>query len=153
MASKNAATDEPTRRRDKQGWKDAKVHAVVLNSGVEVDITIPNLPLMIKTGQIPNDLVELALGVMQGTVKVTAEMTAEQADFFAMLVSKIVVDPPVEPEDYADLPYEDVEMLVEIGTRQRDLDALGRHIGGLHTSAEFRRFRSLDGFDTPLEGV
>lgn len=133
-------------------WKKAKVHDVTLPSGTTVSITIPNLPQMVKTGQIPNDLLDAALGAMQ-TQEVTPELVKEQADFYNKLVVWMVKDPELTEADVDEIPYEDVELLVELGTRQRDLDALGRHIGGLHKSAEWRRFRGVLYGDEDLAGV
>lgn len=137
MTTEATATKRPKSAAD---WKKAGRHDVVLPSGVEVTITIPNLPEMIKTGKIPNDLLDAALNALQKE-KITPELMKEQADFFQLLVMTMVKDPVISEEDYAELPYEDIELLIELGTRQRDLDALGRHIAGLHRSAEWRNFR------------
>lgn len=141
-----------TKKRDLGAWKKAKRHDITLPSGIEVGIEIPNLPQMVKTGQIPNDLLDAALGAIQRQ-EVTPDLIKEQADFYHKLVVIMVKDPDITEEDVVDLPYEDVELLVEIGTRQRDLDALGRHIAGLHKSAEWRRFRGIDYGDEALEGI
>lgn len=132
------------RVKDKTQWKKAGQHDVALYSGVEVTIRIPNLPDMVKTDKIPNDLIDAALGAIQKE-KVTADLIKEQADFFHLLVSTMLIDPEVAPEEVSEfVPFEDIELLVELGTRQRDLDALGRQIAGLHKSAEWRRFRGWD---------
>ena len=128
------------------GWKKAKRHAVVLPSGFEVEIEVPNLPLMIKTGTIPNHLLDAALGAIERQ-QVTTELIKEQADFFELLVSTMVVEPKLTVEEVREIPFEDVELLVEIGTRQRDVDAVGNHIGGLHTSKEWRQFRGFEDRD------
>ncbi len=133
-------------------WKKAKVHEVTLPSGFEVSIVIPNLPEMVKAGSIPNDLIDAALGAMQKQ-EITPELIKEQAGFFNLLVLNMVKEPEITEADLIDLPYEDIELLVEIGTRQRDLDALGRHIAGLHKSAEWRKFRGIDYGDEGLESL
>jgi hypothetical protein len=138
------------RPKDASAWKQAGIHDVTLPSGMEVSIKIPNLPEMVKNGAIPNNLLDAALGAIQKE-RITKELIAEQADFFHMLVETMVKEPAVTAADVPELPYEDIELLVEIGTRQRDLDALGRHISGLHRSAEWRRFRGLDFGDSALE--
>lgn len=132
-------------KRSKTDWKKAKRHSVTLPSGFEVEVEIPNLPQMVKTGQIPNNLLDAALGAIKQQT-ITKELIEEQADFFNLLVSTMVKDPAITVEELEndEVPYEDVELLVEIGTRQRDLDALGRHISGLHTSEEWRKFRGWD---------
>lgn len=136
------------------GWKGKRQHKITLPSGFEVEVVVPNLPQLVKTGQLPNDLVSQALGVVEAG-KLTAEAIAEQADFYAKLVVQTVKSPPLQEEDITGedpIPFEDVEMLVEIATRQRDLDALGHHIGGLHTSKEWREFRGLGSLDEDVEG-
>lgn len=127
-------------------WKKAKRHTITLPSGVQVDVEVPNLPLLVKTGQLPNDLVSEAITSIQGG-KLTPELISQQSDFYDKLVSITVKEPALTEEDVHDLPYEDIELIVEVATRQRDLDAVGRHIGGLHTSKEWRSFRGLPDLD------
>jgi hypothetical protein len=130
-------------------WNSSRIHEdVMLPSGFQVDITVPNLPQMIASGAIPNNLVDVAIGVAQGAGRTPGREVIEQSvEFAAKVVSTAVVNPVVTEQDVLDnkLPYEDVEMIVEIATRQRDLDAIGRHIGGLDKLQEFRSFRRLDG--------
>jgi hypothetical protein len=140
------ATQEAPRTATLAQWKKAKRHNVTLPSGVTVAIEIPDLPELLKTGQIPNDLIEAAIKSVQGE-KVTPELIEQQPEFYKQLVLKTVAEPKLTEADYDDIPYEDKEMIVELATRQRDLDALGHHIAGLHTSRDFRRFRGLDNFD------
>lgn len=133
-------------------WKANKRHEVTLPSGFKVQIEIPNLPLLVKTGQLPNELVAEALGSISAG-KLTPEVIVQQSDFFDKLVSITVKEPVVTEEDVHDIPFEDVEMVVEIATRQRDLDAIGHHVGGLHTSKDWRKFRGLNYLDEDVEGV
>lgn len=128
------------------GWKKAKRHTVALPSGYEVEVEIPNLPLMVKMGTIPNHLLDAALGAIERQ-QVTSELIKEQSDFFELLVSTMVKEPELSVEEVREIPFEDVELLVEIGTRQRDVDAVGNHIGGLHKSAEWRQFRGFEDRD------
>lgn len=139
------------KKTDLAAWKKAKRHNITLPSGVEVEVEIPNLPLLIKTGQFPNDLMEAAIGAIQRQ-EINKELIEQQADFYNKLVVLAVKSPEITEEDVAELPYEDVELIVEIATRNRDLDALGRHIAGLHRSAEWRTFRGLDYGDEAVEG-
>jgi hypothetical protein len=136
-------------------WKKNRRHTITLPSGFVVQIEIPNLPVLVKTGQLPNDLVTEALGTIQSG-KLTAEAIAEQAPFYAKLVVATVKDPVVTEDDVIGddpLPFEDIEMIAELATRQRDLDAVGNHIGGLHTSKQWRTFRGLEHLDTSVEGA
>lgn len=143
----------PERPKDASAWGARKTHSVVLPSGAEVTIQIPSLPMLARTGQIPNDLIENAVLAMQGEAEITAELLVEQADFYDKLIALTVVEPKITEEQVAGLPYEDVEMLAELATRQRDVDALGRHIAGLHKSKEFRTFRTVGYRDAAVEGV
>jgi len=135
-------------------WKKNKRHLVTLPSGTQVEIEIPNLPQMLKVGQIPNNLVDVAVQVASGQQrKVTKELLVEQADFYHKLAAMTIKEPAVSEEDIPELPYEDIEMVVEMATRNRDLDAVGHHLAGLEKSDEFRTFRGLGSGDENLEGV
>ncbi len=134
-------------------WIKAKRHEITLPSGTVVAIELPNLPALIKGGNIPNQLLDVALNVSNSPGNVTKEDIAQQADFFTFLVAKTVVDPEITEEEVADIPYEDQEMIVEVATRQRDLDALGHHLAGLERQSEFRKFRGLDSGDQDGVGI
>lgn len=133
------------------GWKKKAIHDITLPSGEEVTIRIPNLPHLIKTGQIPNELVNAAIGAIDATP--SREAIEQQADMYNKLVSITVLEPAVDESDVPELPFEDIEMIVEIATRQRDIDAVGHHIGGLEKSDEFRKFRSLGFSSEGVEGL
>jgi hypothetical protein len=147
-------TDAATKQDNKKattlaGWKKAKVHTVTLASGVEADIQIPNLPELVSSGEFPNHLVDVAISVAQRDTedKITSDEIKSQAEFYRELVSRAVVSPALSPEDVKDIPFEDVELIVSIATRQRDVDALGHHIAGLDKNADWRKFRGLDYLD------
>jgi hypothetical protein len=140
----------------KTSWKKAAVHeGITLPSGTVVSIRLPNLSLMLKTGNIPNTLVDAAVEmqnvISKGNAEITREMIEQQWDYYSFLVSKTVVEPELTAEEVAEIPAEDVEMLVEFATRQRDIDAVYRHIAGLDKLESFRRFRSLSSGITGLE--
>ena len=126
-----------------QQWKKAAVHNVTLNSGFECQIRVPNLPLLIKKGDIPNELVEVTVKAAQGVLAIDRELLEQQEDFARKIVPVTVVSPKVTEEDVADLPYEDIELLMELATRQRDVDAVGKHLAGLEKVASFRALREL----------
>lgn len=119
-------------------WKKAKRHTVTLPSGTVVDIELPHLAKLAKSGQMPNELVDAAMGQANSNEKVTRETIASQWDFYSYLVSITVVDPAITIEDVNDLPAEDVDHVVEFATRQRDLDAVGKHFAGLETQKSFQ---------------
>jgi hypothetical protein len=149
----------PGRARPKSAaeWGKRGVHTVVLPSNTEVDIRIPDIPKLIKEEKLPNHLIDVAIRVAQGTQQVSSEHIKEQPEFYANLVALTVVEPQVTAEDcLADpplVPYEDQELLVELATRQRDLDAEGNHIAGLDKSEKWRKFRGLDHGNQDVEDV
>lgn len=145
-----------TVKTTKASWKKAAVHeGVTLPSGTIVSIKLPNLSLMVKTGQIPNTLVDAAVEMQnvaaRGEEEISREMIEQQWDYTAYLVSRTVVEPAITEEEVAEIPAEDVEMLVEFALRQRDIDAVYRHIGGLDKLASFRKFRGVSGGAADLE--
>ena len=137
------------------GWKKAALHYPLCPSGVRVGIRIPDLPALIEAGDIPQHLLEAALGVASSgePTKPSIELIKQQREFTDTLVQLTVVQPVLKEDDLADLPYEDKEFIVAIATRQRDIDAEGEHIAGLSKSERFRRFRGLGEFDPTLEGA
>jgi hypothetical protein len=134
-----------------EDWAAAKRHYVVLPSGVTVGIEIPDLPELIAGGKLPNELIDIAVQVAQGNAAaVTRDAIEGQPEFYRHIVKLTVKEPKVSDTLYEKLPFEDKEMIVEIATRQRDLDALYQHIGGLHTSKRWATFRGLDDSDEAL---
>ena len=126
-----------------EAWKSRKTHDVTLPSGAEVKIQLPNLPQLAKTGRIPNPLIQVALNGIGNGRDTTEDDILKLNEWHAFLVSITVIEPKVTPEDVADLPVEDQEMLIEFATRIRDMDALYHHIGGLEKVDSFREARSL----------
>lgn len=132
-------------------------HEVVLPSGAVVLIRIPDLPALIEAGEFPQHLIDAAIGVAsKPDTKPTKEMIAHEREFKDELVKRTVIDPPITEEmldSKNGIPYEDKEMIVEIATRQRDLDAEFNHIGGLDKSEKWRKFRGLGHLYEDVEGV
>lgn len=128
------------------GWKKAATHTVLCPSGMRVGVKIPDLPALIEIGEVPQHLLEAAIGMAKSGDEqaLTVESVAQQREFTALLVLKTVVDPVITEADLKEIPFEDVEFLVSIATRARDIDAEGEHIGGLSSSARFRAFRGLE---------
>jgi hypothetical protein len=136
------------------GWKKAASHYVLCPSGVRVGIRIPDLPAMIESGEIPQHLLEAAIGFAASSDDTPSlELIKKQREFTDHLVLKTVVEPKLTEADVSDIPYEDKDFLVSIATRQRDLDAEGEHIAGLMKSEKFRRFRKLGEFGADVEGL
>ena len=134
-------------------WKKAASHYPLLPSGVRVGIRIPDLPALIETGQIPQHLLEVALGVAAGDTKPSVDLVKSQREFTDKVVQLTVVEPKLTDEDLAEIPFEDKDFIVAVATRQRDLDAEGEHLAGLTKSEKFRRFRRLGEFDEDVAGL
>lgn len=135
-------------------WVAAAQHYPLLPSGVRVGIRIPDLPALVEAGEIPNHLVEVALGVASGEdTKPSVDLIKKQREFTDLLVKLTVVEPELTDDQVKKVPFEDKDMLVAFATRQRDLDAEGEHLAGLTTSDKFRRFRRLGEFSEDLAGL
>jgi hypothetical protein len=138
--------NQVVQRRGKAAWKKAAVtgHDIVLPSATEVTIRIPNLIEMLRGGEVPNELVPFATKArdkMEDGRQITTEELRQSSDFVRWLVARTVIDPSIEPDEVPELPSEDVDMVLEFATRQRDLDALDQHIAGLHLVQDFSNFR------------
>lgn len=153
MSETAPSTTKPV---SKAGWKKAKVHeGITLPSGAVVSIALPNLAKMLKSGDIPNALLEQALALRQAK-KIDAEAIDKAWEFAVKIVPATVASPDISEEDVEDLPIEDVEMIVAFATRNADTDAVGHQLGGLETLASFRKHRgilSIDEVVGDLSGV
>ena len=131
-------------KKSLSAWTQAGVHSITCSTGFECDIRIPNLPELVSAGEFPNHLVDVAISVASGERKVTAEEVKSQAEFYRELLSRAIVEPAVTPDEVKQIPFEDIELIASIATRQRDVDALGKHIAGLDEIEDWRRFRGID---------
>jgi hypothetical protein len=126
-------------------WKKNKRHTITLPSQTVVEIELPNIQLLLKTGQVPNPLVQLVTRASTDpNFTLTPELLTQQWDFTSWVVARTVVNPTLKEEEVADLPVEDVEMITDFAMRNRDIDAVGHHLGGLETVNSFRRLRGFD---------
>lgn len=151
----DAATPKST--KTKTGWKKRALHEdMTLPSGQVVDVRLPNLPYLLKAGSIPNPLVDAAIQFSEER-EITSEMLEESFDFIVWAVPRTIVSPEVTEEDVesGELPAEDLDMIAAWIARSLDTDAVGKHLGGLDTNADWRRFRgriSIDEIAAELEG-
>lgn len=132
----------------KTSWKNVKVHKDIrLPSGALVDIQLPNLTDLAKSGTIPSELLTLVTEAVTGggLDDVDTSLLSKLDDLHRFIVARTVVSPEITEEDVNDLPPEDIATLVEFAFRQRDRDVVGHHLGGLETLAEWRRFRNIPG--------
>jgi len=140
-------------KKSKSAWVKSAVHEdVTLPSGFKVDIKLPNLPSLIKSGALPNELVDVATKAATDQ-EIPPDLFERLDEFNTFLVSKTVVKPEIAEEEVNSLPAEDIDMLVGFATRTRDTDAVGHHIAGLETIPSFRKFRGLDGSGPGLYGM
>lgn len=143
------------------GWKKASVHYPLLPSGSRVGLKVVDLSAMIESGQIPNHLLNAAVGIASAqqnedkvpTVEEITKSAKEEREFTDLMVLAAVVEPKLSEADVTEVPVEDKQFIVAVATRQRDLDAEGEHIAGLTSSEKFRRFRGLGEFEPTLEGA
>jgi hypothetical protein len=142
----------PKRVTTADGLKQRALHrGVVLPSGAIVDIRIPNLALLIKSGTLPNDLIQSALKT-QNVEEVTREMIEENWDYTAFILPRMLVSPEITEEDVGELDALDIELLTNIAARRTDVDAIGRQLGGLDTQSSFREFREIESLRASLGG-
>lgn len=135
-------------------WAQAATHYPLLPSGARVGIRIPDLPRLIEAGEVPQHLLDVAIGVATGErLEPSVELITKQAEFTDELVKRTVIEPKLDDEAVKRIPFEDKDFIVAIATRQRDLDAEGEHLAGLTKSEKFRRFRRLGEFTEDVEGL
>lgn len=143
------------------GWKKSATHYPLCPSGARIGVRIPDLSEMIESGQVPNHLLDAALGQAfkeqeEGKTPSPDEVKksfAQDREFNDLMILKTVVEPKLTEADVREIPTEDRDFIVAIATRARDVDAEGEHLGGLSSSAKFRKFRGLGDLDEALENL
>jgi hypothetical protein len=148
------AKEELPKATTAAGWKKAAKHYPLLPSGVRVGIKLPDLPAMIETGELPQDLIDAAIGYANGRAPEEPDTASVGKDrrFRDELVKATVVEPKLTDEDVKDIPIEDKDLLVAFALRREDMDAEGEHLAGLTKSEKFRTFRGIDGLDSLFAG-
>lgn len=143
-------------------WMKQAFHLVTLPSGAVVKIRIPDIAALIKTGEIPQALLGEAIAAAKGMGQdtepkaPTAEEMSREVEFKNLVIKATVVEPEITDallEPKTGMPAEDKDMLVEFAMRQTEFDAIGNQIAGLHTSAQYRKFRGLGGLYEDVEGL
>lgn len=143
----------PRRARTAADLKRRAVHDnVVLPSGAIVSIRLPNLPLLVKSGKLPNALVDAAIR-SRNVEEVTREMIEEEWDYTEFIIPLILVEPEVEAADVQEMDPSDIQLLLSFVARITDTDAIGRQLGGLDTQESFREFRAEQSLRAALGGV
>lgn len=144
-STETAAPSDATgaRATSAEDWKARRAHrGITLPSGAVVDIELPNVQKLIKSGVLPNALLEAAIQHTNAT-KITSDMVSETWDYTTWIIPRMVLHPEITEEDVGDLPAEDVEMLASFAARTADMDAVGHHLAGLETLRTFRDARGL----------
>jgi hypothetical protein len=150
-------TPDKKPRKTKKAWGERRVHEdVTLPSGMVVDIRLPNLNKLLKSGEIPNPLADAAIEFANAqSQQVTREVLENSFDFACWIVPRTVVAPEITQEDVENdlVPPEDLDMLAGFIARTLDMDAVGHHLGGLESNEAFRKFRGITDLDSVLQGV
>ena len=139
-------------------WEEAGVHTPLLPSGRRVKMRVLDLPMLIEAGDIPQHLIDAAIGTAQvddDDEKKTPskEYFTREVEFTDQVCILSVVAPKLTTETVRRIPAEDRAMLAAWATRARDWDMEGEHIAGLNRSEKFRRFRGIGEFTPAVEDV
>lgn len=152
MSTDPAQNEKPV---SKAAWKKNAFHSVMCPSGSRITIKIPDIAVLVQSGTLPQNLIDVALGRSTSTSEEisTQELVKQEVDFTNFITLSSVVEPAITEADLPEIPFEDRDFLVSIATRRRDLDVEGEHIAGLSKSEKFRRFRRLGEFSEDVEGL
>lgn len=137
----------------KTAWlkaNDAGPHLAVLASGTVVKFRIPDSSALLRSGHLPDALRDAAViftSHPEGTDELMRELVITAAirgpgqdtlarmiqagkDLTPYLISDMLVEPKISPEEIADglLPDLDVKMLLEFAERRRNVDAAGNEL-------------------------
>ena len=147
--TKQAPASRPSKKRSVEEWAALALHDVTLPSGMEAVIRFADIPALIKSGRLPDQLQGAAARRFFGSENGAAasdgdgedgakaaiddaqriEIAKATAELYEYLVLESVVEPELTAEHLPRLPAEDKEMLIEVSLRERDTDALGRTLG------------------------
>lgn len=151
----------PEKTKTLAGLKKRAVHEdVTLPSGAVVDIKLPNLPSMVESGAIPNDLIESALA-QQSAEKLTVDILKHTWDWTVFIIPRMLVTPKINTDrdaakiadDVREIDAADTQLLLDFAARRTDMDAVGHQLGGLETQRSFREHRGILSLDEALGGV
>jgi hypothetical protein len=135
-------------------WKKlGKPQEVTLHSGMRIKIKVPDVPEMLRAGEVPNELIA-AVNEARDDVSPSGfdmEKVKDATDYMRWLVSVTVVEidegdgnfvaANLEPDDVPSLPVHDRDMILEFALRQRDRDAVGHQLYGMEKVSAWARFR------------
>lgn len=125
-------------------WKrKGQAQEITLHSGEKVKIKIPDVPEMLRAGEVPNELIAAVQEARDDTSAggFDLDKVKEATDYMRWLVSVTVTDPVLTPEDVPELPVLDRDMILEFALRQRDRDSVGHQLYGMEKVSEWKSFR------------
>jgi hypothetical protein len=140
-------------KRSVGDWIQAAEHEPLCPSGFRPKIRIPDLAALIESGEIPQHLLEVAIGVATGDTKPSVDLVKQQREFTDKLVQHMVVEPTLDAETVAQIPFEDKDFLVALARASATSTRRASTSPGLSKSEKFRRFRRLGEFDEDVEGL
>ena len=144
------------------GWQARTVHTITLPSGQQVRMRLPGVATILEHGDLPEDLIDLAIAEITKDGGAAALVTEQQdrettlarlREFTAFqrhLVAAALVEPKMSYEQVTDavvdgtLPEDDLAMVAEIVQRLRDHDAAGVKVG-VEPLDRWATFRQLHG--------
>lgn len=153
-----AASPSPVSERAKE-WAAKAVHPITLESGMEVDVRLPDLAILIEGDALPERLRTVAAELWQtgapalmgdqdetGKAKLDMEMVKGLAQLRRHLAAMCLVDPALSADELlsSGIPAEDIDLLASIAMRERDTDARGVKLGVMPLS-RFDTFREEHG--------
>jgi hypothetical protein len=132
-----------------------RTYDAVLPSGMQVTFRLPSLGEMAAIGELPSDLLDLALAEwsepgsavymvarpvaalpdkptrkqQDAAEKASREVATRLARLNRHVVASALVTPKLTAEELQGVPYRDVEMLSQLVNRGKGIDAAGRHVG------------------------
>lgn len=123
---------------DLDAWLSLGVHRVTLPTGAVVRLRLPDLSTLVARRMVPDELRSIAQQAFLRDVKLETgnpeaplaeDKLAELYDLNCWLVSDMLVEPSISPDQVRLLPAEDLEWLILLAQRDVDTDALGVRLG------------------------
>lgn len=155
----SAASPSPASDRAKE-WAAKAVHHITLESGMEVDVRLPDLAILIEGDALPERLRTVAAQIWsEGAAQLVSgggedgsppgldlENVKALSGLRRALAAMCLVDPALSADELlsSGIPAEDIDLLAAIAMRERDTDARGVKLGVMPLS-RFDTFREEHG--------
>lgn len=160
-----AASPSPVSERAKE-WAAKAVHHITLESGMEVDVRLPDLAILIEGDALPERLRAVAAEIWsEGAAHILGDKNEDGTKpgldldnvkalsaLRRHLAAMCLVEPPLSADELlsSGIPSEDIDLLAAIAMRERDTDARGVKLGVMPLS-RFDTFREVHGCDASCE--